>query len=263
MDVVCRLTVDGKTYKNAGVHFRGMSSYFMVRAGQKRSLNVSLDTAYSKQRLYGAKTLNLLDGHDDPSLLSAVLYSHVAGQYIPTPKANMVKVVINGESWGVYTSVQQFDKVFLRNNFKTEKGTRWKVRGSPGGGGGLEYLGDKVEDYKRRYEIKSKDDPKAWEALVKLCKVLNTTPADKLEAELRPILDVDGLLWFLAVDCGLINCDGYWIRASDFSIYLDEKGKFHMVPHDVNEAFTHSAGAGHGRRSRWSRRRLPRPAPAG
>lgn len=246
VDVVCNLTVDGKTYKNAGVHFRGMSSYMGVRAGAKRSLNVSLDTADAKQRLYGSKTLNLLNAHEDPTFLSTALYSHVANQYIPAPKANIVKVVINGESWGVYTSVQQFDKEFLKENFKTDKGTRWKVRGSPGGGGGLEYLGDDPAAYKRRYEIKSKDDPKAWEALIKFCKVLNTTPADKLEAELRPICDVDGLLWFLALDCGLINCDGYWIRASDYSIYLDDKGKFHMVPHDMNEAFRTPQGPGMG-----------------
>ena len=82
--------------------------------------------------------------------MNTVLYSHIARQYIPAPKANFVKVVINGESWGVYANVQQFDKVFLKENYKTTKGTRWKVRGSPGGRGGLEYLGDNVADYKRR-----------------------------------------------------------------------------------------------------------------
>ena len=47
-------------------------------------------------------------------------------------------------------------------------------------------------DYKRIYEIKTKDDPKAWADLIRLFKVLNETPPDKLEAALAPILDVDG-----------------------------------------------------------------------
>ncbi|MFO0849172.1 MAG: CotH kinase family protein [Gemmataceae bacterium] len=246
VEVPATLVVDGKRYPNVGVHFRGMSSYGMVPAGYKRSLNVSLDFADPKQRLYGAKTLNLLNAHEDASFLSSVLYSHVARQYIPAPKANVVKVVINGESWGIYTDVQQFDKVFLKENFKTDKGTRWKVRGSPGGGGGLDYLGDDVEQYKRRYEIKSGDDAKAWKKLIALCKTLSQTPADQLEAALTPMMDIDGLLWFLALDVALINCDGYWIRASDYSLYLDEKGKFHVLPHDMNEAFRPPMGPGFG-----------------
>ena len=246
VDVPATLVVDGKRYPNVGVHFRGMSSYMGVGAGFKRSLNVSMDLADPKQRLLGYKTLNLLNAHEDPSLMSTVLYAHIAGKYLPTPKANFVKVVINGESWGVYASVQQFDKVFLKEHYKTTKGTRWKVRGSPGGGGGLEYLGDDVAAYKRRYTIKSEDNEEAWKAFVNLCKVLNQTPPDRLEAALRPIADVDEILWFLALDNALINCDGYWIRASDYTIYLDDKGKFHVVPHDMNEAFRPAGGPGMG-----------------
>jgi hypothetical protein len=136
--------------------------------------------------------------------------------------------------------------VFIRENFKTDKGTRWKVRGGPGGGGGLEYLGENIDDYKRRFEIKSADNEKAWKALIRLCKTLNQTQPEKLEAALSPMLDIDGLLWFLAIDIGLINCDGYWIRASDYSIYLNDKGKFHIIPHDMNEAFRAPQGPGFG-----------------
>jgi spore coat protein CotH len=246
VDVPATLTVDGKKYPNVGVHFRGMSSYFGVPAGSKHSLNVSLDYLDEKQRFHGHKTLNLLNSHDDASMMSTVLYSEVARNYIPTPRANFAKVVINGESWGVYVNVQQFNREFAKENFKSAKGARWKVTGSPGGGGGLEYVGDNVEDYKRRYEIKSGDDEKSWKALIRLCRTLKDTPADKLEAALKPMLDIEGLLWFLALDVTLINCDGYWIRASDYSIYLDEKGKFHIVPHDMNECFRPPQGPGMG-----------------
>jgi spore coat protein CotH len=244
VDVLATLTVDGKKYPNVGVHFRGMSSFMGVPAGYKRSLNVSLDLVDDKQRLYGYKTLNLLNSHDDPSMLGSVLYSHIARKYIPAPKANLVKVVINGESWGVYANLQQFDKVFLEENFKTTKGTRWKVPGP--GAGGLEYLGDDTAAYKRRFQMKSGDDENAWKALANFCKVLNQTPPDKLEEALKPIADIDSLLWFLALDVALINCDGYWIRQSDFCIYLDPKGKFHFIPHDMNEAFRPAMGPGMG-----------------
>ena len=80
--------------------------------------------------------------------------------------------------------------------------------------------------------------------LIELCRVLEETPTDQLPAALEPICDVDGLLWFLALDVGLINSDGYWIRASDYSIYLDEEDRFHFIPHDMNEAFRAAGGRG-------------------
>lgn len=241
VEVPATLMVDGKSYAGVGVHFRGMSSYMMVPAGKKRSLNVSIDFTEKKQRLNGYKTLNLLNSNGDGSFLSAVLYSRIARQYIAAPKTNLVRVVINGENWGVYVNQQQFNKDFLQENFRTSKGARWKVRGSPNGQGGLDYVGDNVEDYKKRYDMKSGDD-EDWQALIRLCKTLSETPADQLEAAVSPLLDVDSVLWFLALDCSLINSDGYWIRASDYSLYRDKEGKFHLIPGDMNEAFRPGGG---------------------
>lgn len=237
VEVPATVTIDGKKLQHVGVRFRGMSSYGMVPRGSKRSFNLSLDVVDSDQRLYGYKTLNLLNANGDPSMLSTLLYSQIANTYIPAPKANFMRVVINGESWGLYVNVQQFDKTFLQENYQSSKGTRWKVSGSPGGRGGLEYLGDDVANYKRHYEMKSGDDDDAWRAFIALCKTLNETPLDKLEEALKPMLDLDGVLWFLALDNALLNSDGYWTRASDYSIFLDHKGIFHVIPHDMNEAF--------------------------
>jgi hypothetical protein len=239
------LTVDGRTYRGVGVHFRGMSSYMGVSAGHKRSLNVSIDFTDDDLRLEGYKTLNLLNSHEDLTFLHTVLYSRIARSYIPAPKANFVSVVVNGESWGVYVNAQQFDKIFLAENYPSSDGARWKVRGNPGGDGGLRSLGDDVEEYKKRFEMKS-GDKKDWAALVALCKTLERTPPEKLEAALKPILDIDGALWFLAIDNALVNGDGYWTRASDYSLFRDKQGKFHVIPHDMNEAFGPAMGPGFG-----------------
>ena len=244
VEIPAQLTVDGKVYKDVGVSFRGASSFFSIPAGLKRSLNVSIDFLHEDQRLYGYKSLNLLNCNGDSAMMSSILYSELAGQKVPTPKVNYVKVVINGESWGVYVSSQQFNKTFIKEHFDTKKGARWKVNGSPRGDGGLRYLGDDVEDYKERFEIKSKDKPESWKALIELCRVLNETPDKELEAKLTPILDIDSVLWFLAVDVATVNSDGYWTRASDYNIYLDPKGKFHILPHDMNEAFHIGGGRG-------------------
>ncbi|MBI1832893.1 MAG: CotH kinase family protein [Planctomycetes bacterium] len=242
VEVPALVTVDGKQYKNAGIHFRGNSSYFMVPAGYKHSLNLSFDLVDSKQRLLGYKTLNLLNCADDPTFMHTVLYCNMARMYMPAPQANLVKVVINGESWGIFANQQQFNKEFTKENYQSTKGTRWRVPGHPGASAGLGYIGENIADYKRHYLIKSTDDEKEWKALIEVCRVLNKTPIDKLEEALRPILDVDEVLWFLALDNAVINDDGYWTRASDYSLYRDPKGKFHLVPYDTNETFQPMGG---------------------
>jgi hypothetical protein len=246
VDVPAAATVDGKTYRNVGVHFRGMSSYFMIPEGSKRSLNLTFDFVDGKQNLLGYRTLNLLNGNSDPTFVRAMLYSQISRAYIPAPKTNYMHVVINGESWGVYINAQQYNKDFLRDNFKTEQGARWKVPGNPGGRGGMEYWGDDPAVYKQTYDIRTKDDPKVWASLIHMFKVLNETPPDKLEAALSPLLDIEGTLKFLAIDNALVNTDGYWTRASDYSIYQDAKGQFHIIPHDMNEALINEGG-GRGR----------------
>ncbi|MFO0783582.1 MAG: CotH kinase family protein [Phycisphaerales bacterium] len=239
VDLPAIMVVDGKEYKGVGVHFRGSSSYMMVPRGTKRSLNVSVDHTDSKARLYGYTTLNLLNANGDSSMMSSTLYSDLAAPHIPVPKANFVQVVINGELWGVYANLQQFNKSFTREHWPQFKGdgARWKVKGSPGARFGLEYTGDDVAAYRQRYELKTKDTPQDWQDLIALCKVLNQTPADQLEEALKPRLDIDGVLWFLALDVASANEDGYWVRSSDYSLYKDPEGVFHVIPHDMNEAF--------------------------
>ncbi len=243
VEVPATLTVDGKQYPLCGIRFRGMSSYMLVRAGSKRSFNVALDLVDDKQRLYGYKTLNLLNCNGDATMMSTVLYSQLASKHMPVPKANLVRVVVNGENWGVYANTQQFNKEFLREHYSSAKGTRWKVEGSPRGGGGLDYRGPDRDQYGHPYLMKDGDD-EALDKLIELCRIMEEVPADKLKSALVGKIDIDELLWFLAYDNALCNSDGYWVRASDYSIFLDKKDMFHILPHDMNEAFREARAPG-------------------
>jgi hypothetical protein len=242
IQVPATLVVDGVTYKDVGIKFRGSSSFFMVPEGEKHSMDVALDAWNKKQNIGGFRSLNLLNSNEDPSFLRGVLYLRAAREYVPAANANLVRVVINGENWGVYPNVEQVNKEMTADRFKVEGGSRWKVQGSPNARGGLEYFGEDVAQYKRVFDLKTKEDPKAWAALIHLTRVLNETPANQLATALSPILDIDNVLRFLALDNTLVNNDGYWVRSSDYNIYLDPKGVFHLMPHDINEAFAPGGG---------------------
>ena len=240
VDVPANLTVDGKVYPSIGVRFRGSSSYFTIQHSEKKSLNLAIDYGEEGQRLYGYKTLNLLNGHADPSFLREVLYSRISRKFTPAPKANFVKLVVNGEDWGVYINSQQFNKDFLEEWFGTKKGVRWKV--PPGRNSALLYGEDEPADY--QLKTKAAEAPNAWQDLIQLCKILDQTPDDRLEADLSPVFNIDGALWFLALENVFIDNDGYISRASDYAIYQDPTGRFHLLSHDSNETFRFAGGGG-------------------
>lgn len=235
VEVPARLEVDGVLYRDVGVSFRGNNSFHMVPDGLKRSFSLSMDS-WRKQDLLGHSSINLLNSNQDPTFLRSVLYLDVAREYIPAPKANFVRVVVNGELWGIYVNQQTFSKPMLKEQLGTSAGTRWK---SPNNsyGGGFNFLGDDIAAYRRWYEMKGADDTTAWRALVQMTKVLSTTPTDQLEVALASHVDVDEVLRFLALDIALVNGDGYWNDGSDFNVLRDARGRFMALPHDANEAF--------------------------
>ena len=244
VEVSATLTMDGKVYRDVGISFRGNNSFTAVPPGLKRPLSITMDLV-REQDLLGHKSLNLLNANQDPTFLRSVLYLDVARDYIPALKANFTRVVINGESWGIYVNQQTFSKEFLREAFRTTNGTRWK---SPNNsvGGGFSYLGDDVALYRRWYEMKGADELEAWRALVNATKILSDTQAERLEQALAPVMDVDETLRFLALDVALVNNDGYWRDGSDFNLYLDERGRFRFTPHDANEGFRTGGRGGNG-----------------
>lgn len=244
VEVPADLIVDGKLYPQVGVRFRGNSSYFMLGNSLKKSFSVSIDYLDDDQRLYGYRTLDLLNGHADPSFLRTVLFSRISRQYIPAPKANFLRLVINGENWGVYINVQQFNNDFVREWFGTTGGVRWKVPAGRSSGGGLVYSGPNPDSYKRSFELNTEDTAEAWQDLIELCDILTNTSIGELEQRLSKFFNIDGALWFLALENVFIDNDGYFSRGSDYYMYQDPQGRFHLISHDNNETFRYAGGGG-------------------
>ena len=254
IEVPAELIVDGQVYPEVGVHFRGTSSYFTVRS-DKKSFNIAVDYGKDGQRLYGYKTLNLLNGHVDASFLREVLYNRIARDYIPAMKTNLVKLVINGENWGVYINLQQYNKDFLAEQYGTKGGVRWKV--GPGRGGALAYAGDDPTAYQETYQLKTNNVEAPWQDLIALCKMLDeTTPDAELVENLPSLLNIDQVLWQLAVSNVFMDDDGYIHKGGDYAIYQDVNGRFHLIPHDNNESFRFGregrGGPGGGGPGGWS-----------
>ena len=236
------LTVDGKLYKNVGLKFRGNSSFRSVSRDLKRSMNLYIDHKHSDQKLLGYKTLNLLNANSDPTFMREVIYSHVARNYIPAFKGNFIKVVINGESWGLYSHIQQYNKDFLEDNFGTRDGVRWKIGAGGGGSGNLRYPGEKKEDY-TGFQQRTEGKEEAWKELQQFTKLLDESPIEELADKLNGRFNIDSAMWSLALEC-VFQDEGYFTRGSDYNLYLDPDGRFHLLQHDGNEVMNIPGGPG-------------------
>ena len=233
------LTVDGVTYPGVGVRFRGNTS--QRNAGEKRSFKISINHTDPDQRLDGFRTLKLNNAAGDPTFLREVLYSRICSEYGPSPTANHVVLTINGENWGVYINVQQFNKDFLRQWFDRTSGNRFKA---PSGGGtgprgprpprcnlpggnfacgyrALMWLGERPPEYQRYYELNSDEQPDPWGDLVRFCDVFNHATDDVFEQRVATILDVDGALWMIALENVFGDHDGYLFKGADYTIYQE------------------------------------------
>ena len=231
--VPARLTVDGRTYPGVGVQFQPLPATAMIPPGYKRSLSLALDFTQPDQRLGGERLLSLEAAPTDPTLLRSLLYRHIARAYLPTPSANFVRLVINGEFWGTYLSTQPLDETFTRENFGAAAGARWLAVS----GAHLAYLGDDPAPYREHYRLLTPENPDAWARLIQLCKTLDQTRLDELEAALAPQLDVDRTLKFLALETALMNQAGYTGTGRGYGLYLDPAGRFHLVPLATDASF--------------------------
>lgn len=254
-DIAADLTVDGVTYPNVGVRFKGQTSYAMVN-GQKKSFNITLDYTDPNQNLMGYTTLNLNNCFQDASFLREFLYLRTIRQYIPAAQAAFVRLYINGQDWGLYPNIQQLDGKYTREWFLSNDGSRWRAdspngQGGPGGPGGpgggpnwgdgtaaLNYLGSDTSDYQEYYTLKNSGKTNPWDALVQVCDLIDNTPLSDLESVLANYLDIDRTLWFLATEIIFGDDDSYVYKGKmDYYIYQDaETNRFTPLEYDGNSA---------------------------
>ncbi len=231
--VPATLTLDGKKYLGVGVRFKNPAAEPETGLGYKRALEVVLNYTNPDQSVDGHRQLILLDSSSDATVLRTILYSHVARQYIKAPRANLVRIAINGENWGTYVNVEALDEVFIKENFGTGGGSWWSV--SPGGN--LAYLGTNIDAYRKSYHLLSAENSEAWSALAELCKIIDQKPTPEWEEALAKRLDIDSVLNYFALENAVINQDGYGSKEGNYGLYLGPDGRFRFVPLDAEASF--------------------------
>jgi hypothetical protein len=236
--LLATLESNGEVFDSVGVRYKGNSTYAANRS--KNPFNIKLDYIKSKQSYQGASTLKLANGFADPSFVREVVAYEILAKYMPAPRANYIRVNVNGAYHGLYVNTETIDKSFVQRWYGSPDQAFFKAAPQfdsippgfcfPGNFASLEYLGPDSACYETYYELKS---DQGWADLIKLTEELSTQP-DSLEK----ILDIDQALWMLAFNNVLVNLDSYSGKfCHNYYLYRDEYGIFHPVVWDLNMAF--------------------------
>ena len=244
--LIADVTLNGKTYKDCGVRYKGNSSYFNTRKYEKTKLpfNIKSDEVIEGQEFApGISKLKLSNVFRDPSYLREVMSYQIAGRYMHAPKANFAKVYVNDTYLGLYNNTESVEEEFLAEHYGGKKGIlvkcdpAWNQEDIPdcpqGDKASLQYLGENPPCYYNYYEMKQGGE-EGWKELIELTRILNKNP-DQIEK----FLNVDQTLWMLAFNNVLVNLDSYTGRlCHNYYLYKNPTTNiFDPIVWDMNLSF--------------------------
>ena len=260
------LEMDGIVYDSVGVRYKGNISFIIadISDSPKFPLNIDINEYIDDQTLMGYKKLKLGNLFTDPTSVREAVAYQIYGKYGVAPKSNMMRVNIGvvGEQasyYGVYSNTESINKDFLKDHYDWKKGPLVKCDPNPqdadlacdnsglgNGQGGeqpeafpdLVWYGPDSCQYYANYEMKTEH---GWGELVEFIDVLNNN-----DTLLYDNLNIDGVLWYMAVSMVLPNLDTYFGKnIKNYYMYKHRDSLWHLIPWDVNETFGGVMGPSH------------------
>ncbi len=225
------------TIENVGIRLRGNTS----RVSQKKSFKVSFNTFVQGRKFHGLEKMNLNGEHNDPGIIRSKLSWDVLKRSgVPAPRANHVRLYINGSYKGLYINVEHVDEQLMKHRFGNNGGNLYKCLYPAD----LAYRGSDPNLYKqmagsiRVYDLKTNTLADDYTDIAHLIDILNNSSLTNLPQALEPVFDVNSYLRYLAVEVLIGNWDGYSYNKNNFYLYHNQAtGKFEFIPYDLDNTF--------------------------
>lgn len=223
-------TMDGRTLTDIGVRQSGGVYHPYQPITNKPSLSLKFDEFVDGQRLFDLERLILKNELQDVSFLSEHLtYEIFRRAGLAAPFTAHARVTINGIDSGIYLMREPITKQFLTRNF-----------GSAAKGGNL-YEIENTRDFVYDPTYPALDDEgkdgRTRTDLVALAKAIQATTGDAFVRDLSPMLDIDGLVTFVAAEIATGHWDGLTYRNNNTYVYAHPKdGRFIFLPWGADQA---------------------------
>ena len=225
------------TLEQVGFRLRGNTS----RTSKKKSFKVSFNTFTPGGKYFGVEKMNLNGEHNDPSVMrSKIMWDILRKWNIPAPRANHVRVHINGNYFGLYINVEHIDEEFALSRFGNKDGNLYKCLYPAD----LAYRGPDPDSYKLwngirwTYELKTNLEANDFSDLGELIGILHNTEDQNLVCELDGVFNVQDYLKIMAAQIFCGDWDGYLYNKNNFYLYHNtQTGRFEYIPYDVDNTF--------------------------
>lgn len=203
------LTINGQQLSRVGVRIRDSRAF---KPGDLRnSLHIQLNYELTDQNYQGYQSIKLSSALRDPSLVREVLGYEIARNYMPAPRANYAKLVVNDEYYGLMVNVEPTDgPVFLNRNFGQSEGDLFlsvapRKEQVPAGCANASYgaLASQQNETCFPFFFKAITG-NSFDALSDLASALDTG-----EDKLPDALDIDRTLWMHAFNNVVANLNSY------------------------------------------------------
>lgn len=206
------LTWNGTKAYNAGVRSRGAAS----RSGTKPGLKVDFNYYASGQTYLGLKSLVLDNLAQDPSGVHETAAMWFLSRFaVPAPREAHAVLYVNGDYAGLYAVVESVDKTMISRLYGDAAGSDndgYLYEFNKAFEWGLNYLGPDLDPYKNFFEAKtheSSSDETLYRPIETLVRLINETPPDRLTESVGPLLDLNELVRYVALQNFMSEIDGF------------------------------------------------------
>lgn len=219
--VPATLTIDGGATYQVEIRNRGASTRFL----SKPNLKVRLKNDAEHEGRNGFK---LNSEVVDPMMIQEELaYELFSRSDSLAPKARYVHLVVGGEYFGVYTEIQEVDRLFFADNGIDDDGNLYRM------GTGLLDVLESDAPYCEVYEKKTNEsDPAGHADLIAMIEELNLTGEHEFAGWFDETFDAGGFIDFMVVNALVGNGD--LIDGNQYIYHDTSVDRWHHVPWDYN-----------------------------
>ena len=233
------LEIDGVYFDSVAVRYKGNSTFYIPWSvnNPKFPFNIDVNDFDANQHVFGYNKLKLANSLFDPTMRKEITGYSVYREYMPSPQANFINLTVNDELLGLYVNTESVNLEFMEKHFNENNGVFFKCESQDLFGSeqtslvsSLDYRGLDSLDYYESYELKSEY---GWKELIEMINALNNDVEN-----IEKYLNVDRVLWYLAVNTAILNADTYnLINIRNYYMYQTKNGQFQIIPWDVSESF--------------------------
>ena len=242
--VKANIKIDGESYEDAGLRFKGNSSYRFSADGFKRPMKIDTNRFVTGQELHGRTKVNLSNAYLDPAFMKEKLaYEIYQAAGIPTPGTGWAKVTLSIEGVlekkviGIYVLVEQVDPNYLVRKFGEK--TKDSLLMKPEASGDWQNPGDDLDQYKEAFNIKDgEDNQDQIRQFGDTLDFIKEAPDAEFAKKMGEKMDLDLYAGYLAATSLLASLDSYVSAPHNYYLMVDKAdNKTRLLPWDVNEAF--------------------------